>query len=500
MKKLIDLFEEEYKGYSSFLDPETMGILKGQAAQSLKQNLGNISTRQAARNFTQVIGKIKDIESEYIDELEELAVQLVKDQYPIIDYAGIVIDAKITENVKAAIPPPPPSDEEKEEKWEEVPDFVKRRIINGITQGGAVRGAGEFKVMDEYINYLEQLHPDLVEDYGNMLKLIFSTYDDESTIAHYLQLISNKIEVDEGGKVLVKIEPEDDSESDEEPEGEEKSGYHGGTIKIIARANCFPILVHEIIKGLYEVISLFGFGSDKKRNQRIVSTVDTLSNEPEDLQVGKFIHDAINNIYVESSYDDRRIFSLFLKELYQLPENEFKLFIQNAIKKRLTPTQIKWAKDEMAYIDKDLKADEAGVDIDDEDDLYEVKLRRRLQKLAGIKEMRLNDPGSVFTINPYGEIRYKNGRWSNGYKQGNNVEWQFSLQSSFNHPVNDLGKLLDYLEIIDKTVLEPFEIETIRFLIKHNIQIRNINIFDDGGSILAFYTSYSEIKPYTKEL
>ena len=40
---------------------------------------------------------------------------------------------------------------------------------------------------------------------------------------------------------------------------------------IKAQAICFPILLQEIIKGLYEIISLEGFTSDPEKNKNIVN-------------------------------------------------------------------------------------------------------------------------------------------------------------------------------------------------------------------------------------
>ena len=36
---------------------------------------------------------------------------------------------------------------------------------------------------------------------------------------------------------------------------------------IKAKAICFPMLVHEIVKGLYEIVGTEGFGADKEKNQ-----------------------------------------------------------------------------------------------------------------------------------------------------------------------------------------------------------------------------------------
>jgi len=130
-------------------------------------------------------------------------------------------------------------------------------------------------------------------------------------------------------------------------------------ITIQARAICFPMLVHELIKGLYELISLQGFkGADKKANQAIVDKVDLLKNEPTDIKYGKFIYDALNGIFADSNYEDPRIREFFFAEIYRLGEKEFIAFIENAINEELNPQQQSWVKMVLRDIADDLKADD----------------------------------------------------------------------------------------------------------------------------------------------
>jgi hypothetical protein len=84
-----------------------------------------------------------------------------------------------------------------------------------------------------------------------------------------------------------------------------------GQFIIKARAICFPMLVHEIVKGLYEIVGTEGFGPDKEKNQAIVNAVDKLENEPRDIQYGKFMYDPINKLYIDSDIDDARVRELF---------------------------------------------------------------------------------------------------------------------------------------------------------------------------------------------
>ena len=92
MKKL--LFEVDYE---KIFSPETMASLKGKSKQSLQQMLGNKNLMQTMMRSQALLNEIMDAEDGYRDELEMVAVQMVTDAYPIIDYANIRIDAKIVE-------------------------------------------------------------------------------------------------------------------------------------------------------------------------------------------------------------------------------------------------------------------------------------------------------------------------------------------------------------------------------------------------------------------
>ena len=121
------------------------------------------------------------------------------------------------------------------------------------------------------------------------------------------------------------------------------------------------MLVHEIVKGLYEIVGTEGFGPDKEKNQAIVGAVDKLSNEPNDLRFGKFLYDAISKIYNESNIDDPRVRELFFAEVYKLIDDEFFPFVENAINDELKPLQKKWAIDTMNDIKRDLMKDDTGL-------------------------------------------------------------------------------------------------------------------------------------------
>ena len=329
--------------YEKIFSPKTIAALKGKSGESLRQMLGNKSLMQTMRLTQGLLDEIIDAEEGYRDELEMVAAQMVTDAYPIIDYANIRIDAKIVGmgdmNIQmdqnSEDPTSPDFGEDDPEKLK-----AKRRIINGITQGASIRGAFGFMLFKEYI---DQINPALVEKYNEILKLAFGIYDDENAIAMMLAMLAQGQKA-QGG--------ESEMEYDEENE----------QFVIKAKAICFPMLVHEIVKGLYEIVGTEGFGADKEKNKAIVGAVDKLSNEPRDLQYGKFIYDAISKLYNESDVEDARVRELFFAEVYKLGDDEFFPFIENAVNDELTPSQKQWAVGTMKDIERDLRKDDTGLE------------------------------------------------------------------------------------------------------------------------------------------
>jgi hypothetical protein len=326
--------------YDKIFSPNTMAALKGKSGESLRQMVGNRPLMQTMMRSKEVLDQIIAAEEGYSDELEAIAIQMVTDAYPIIDYANIRIIASIGNDMDIEMnpnnedPSQPDFGEDDPEKMK-----AKRRLINGITQGASVRGAFAFMLFKEYI---DQINPELVSKYSEILKLVFGTYDDENAIAMMLAAIAQGAKM-QGGE----SEMEYDDENDQ--------------FIIKAQAMCFPMLVHEIIKGLYEIVGTEGFGSDKEKNQSIINAVDKVSNEPEDLRYGKFIYDAINDLYISSDVDDPRVRELFFAAVYKLSDNEFFPFVENAINNSLTSSQKRWAEMEIRDIARDLTKDDTGL-------------------------------------------------------------------------------------------------------------------------------------------
>ena len=211
---------------------------------------------------------------------------------------------------------------------EEVEQFIeksgvdRRRIINSITQGASIRGTKAFYIFKDLLDVMDE---SLVEQYNEIIGNAYGIYDDDNAIAMMLAMMSQN-SASQGGESEVDWDDEE------------------GTLVIKAKAIIFPILIHELVKGLYEILSLQGFSGDAEKNKQIVAKVDKATNEPEDLRYGKFIYDALAKHIIDSPYDPTKLRELFFIEVYKLPDTEFHEFIENSINDDLSPSEKLWVK------------------------------------------------------------------------------------------------------------------------------------------------------------
>jgi hypothetical protein len=300
---------------------------------------------------------------------------MVKKMYPVIDEFDIEIEATLGND---QLPPSDNDDEEEEEIDSPSTDIMndevaKRRLINAITQGASIRGALDKPFMD----FLNQVPDNLldsysetlsniegsVDKYGETLKKVFGIFHDEEALAMFLAMLA-------GGAGGGSKGGESEAEFNEEE----------GKLKIRATGLIFPFLIHEIIKGLYEIVSLQGFTKSKEINQATVSATDKLEYEPEDFAFGTHIQEELEKLYSEANVRNKISFELFLANLYREDDAAaFVAFIENLVNNRLSSDQKRWALDHMESTPD--QADEDDINLSDLGLEEEFK---RMQKLAGI--------------------------------------------------------------------------------------------------------------------
>jgi len=280
------------------------------------------------------VPKIMSIESEHKEELEELAKSAALEEMEIPE-DWFTIDAQLdpggvdTSNFR--------KEAEKEEKKEksqlafqsfDVEDLTdeeefelekhKRNLINAIVQGSAKKGHYLFQ-KPEIKSKLDAIDPFLYQAYLGVMAIndyLYFSMDD------MIEMMSQT-----GQGVAGKVQLEDNDE-DEGEEGEEKPDT-----KIVAQGLIFPILCHEILKGIEEAKGRYGLPQSAELRQRVMGQTDILSNEPMQLRIGPEIVEKIRNTLPDEIFEpqNKGLINWFHIQLYQLPATEFLKVIGDVI-------------------------------------------------------------------------------------------------------------------------------------------------------------------------
>jgi hypothetical protein len=147
------------------------------------------------------------------------------------------------------------------------------------------------------------------------------------------QMIEMMSQTGQGVAGKVSLENNDDSEGGEEGGDEEGEGEEKPDTKIVAVGMIFPILCHEIIKGLEEAKGRHGHSQNKSIRDKVRGAVDVLSNEPMQLRIGPEIVEKFRHALPDEMFDDsnKGLINWFQILLYQIPAQEFLEIIGNAI-------------------------------------------------------------------------------------------------------------------------------------------------------------------------
>lgn len=318
----------------------------GKVADKLKEVVGNrnISSMQVqAMIYQEMMNRlpgIMRIEARHRDELEQLAIDasLEEAEVPSNWYeiqANLNRDPIDVSNFRYE----PEDDEEEEEQDKkpkmEFPNFDiedltdkeqlelekhKRNIINAIIQGAAKKGHYIFQ-KPEIKARLDEIDPSLYPGYLGIMAIndfLYFTMDNAiEQMSQTGQGIAGKVELDDNGE-----------DGDEGSEGEEQPD----TV-IKAYGMIFPILCHEIIKGLEEAKGRHGLPQDSEMRQKVMGQVDVLSNEPMQLRIGPEIVEKIRFALPDEMFSDsnKGLINWFHIVLYQIPAKEFLDIIGNAI-------------------------------------------------------------------------------------------------------------------------------------------------------------------------
>lgn len=320
----------------------------GKVADKLKEVVGNrnISSQQVqGMIYNEMMSRLQNvmrIEASNREELEQLAVEVSLEEQQVPE--GVYqIEPKLGEQPDTSDfryqPEEPEDDEEEEEKKDklEIPSFDiedltdeeelelekhKRNIINALIQGAAKKGHYLFQ-KPEVKAKLDAIDPSLYRDYLGIMAINDFMY---FTMEQMIEMMSQT-----GQGVAGKVSLED--ADDEGEEGGEEGGEEQPDTKIVAVGMIFPILCHEIIKGLEEAKGRYGHSQNKSIRDKVRGAVDILSNEPMQLRIGPEIVEKLRNALPDSMFEEsnKGLINWFHILLYQIPAQEFLEIIGNAI-------------------------------------------------------------------------------------------------------------------------------------------------------------------------
>jgi hypothetical protein len=260
--------------------------------------------------------------------LEELAVKVIRDTFGIV-LANVDIQADLVDNGNKIAQFMKKEDEEKKKEAEEAeeeeendddnnqpqeeekldPEAVKsavdlRKIMNNIIQGEA-KNTKHMLHTDEVKNGLKKI-------YGEpRWQQAFNIWDELTKTADKMDWLipiehrARMMEQQPGGmagcvscrfpkkKKKKKSKQEDEGKEEQKPNAVTKP-----TIKV--KAVDFPMLLHELVKGVYEMISHLALPQDQKLRSEVFKQTSSYADEVEDWRYGTYLAEDLNNFIMKS--------------------------------------------------------------------------------------------------------------------------------------------------------------------------------------------------------
>jgi len=323
----------------------------------------------------QAVQKVKQIESNNEGYLEQLAVDLVKKelslpddafQYDVeltsmpgqIDMSGMKQDSEEPED-EDVVEQFGVSEDEAEDDLENFMaafekfdlEKAKRRFINSLIQGASKKGHYMFHLVEEQLN---TINPELLNLYGVLMSI--------NDLLYWIlpdQMVMNAAASGQG------MEGKEEVDDSTDPP----------TIK--AKGLFFPILVHEIIKGVYEVMGTQGLPDDPKAAEMVMASQDTLPYEIWDLRLGPVFWEKFTQSYPDKLYEDdmreiqnylfSRFSALTTEEFFEVAKmilsgsEEGKKIVSNMVDEIIEELQSQDYEDAMSQYDDDDEDDDEGL-------------------------------------------------------------------------------------------------------------------------------------------
>lgn len=236
------------------------------------------------------------LEEKHKKELEELAVKMIREEYDMGEDV-VEIHAELTPKISLVGTKKNPTPKTVQMEFQNHDDMVKakdevykRRFLNAMIQGASKKCNHMFHMVEEELTDME---PRLANHYAKMM-----------SAADYMYYVVPKMENGTtGGIVKVQF-----------PTAQNPKAV------IYAQAMVFPVLIHELVKGVMELLSAHGLPKDKKIGEYVIDKADFLAAEPWDMRLGPALWEQFTS---QIDPDDFELKHHIYADLAALPVNEF---------------------------------------------------------------------------------------------------------------------------------------------------------------------------------
>lgn len=277
-KVMSERFEDVMKNYKEKFDVE------------------NIDNDVVKFDQLKMVKEVMQIESSHKKALEELAVKMIREEYNMSEDI-VEITAELTDQITLDGTKKEKSPTVVEVEFEDHDSIkkananvYKRRFLNAMTQGAAKKSSHMFHMVRDD---LKALDPRLSTKYGKIM----------ASADYVYYIVPNMDQQVAGGVCRVTLPTEENP----------KCHIH-------AQGMVFPVLIHELCKGVMEILSAHGLPEEEKIAEYVIGKADFLSAEPWDMRLGPALWERFTRHF---SPDDFNLKHNVYSELAGLPVEEF---------------------------------------------------------------------------------------------------------------------------------------------------------------------------------
>lgn len=229
-------------------------------------NMEHVDNMTIIKEQMKLVMDAMKMEADHKEVLEQIAIEMVVEEFDIPNGA-IDFDVQLTSNIDSKGINETPI-ENLDEEFNDHDEIVransevhKRRVLNAMTQGASKSVNHMFHMVHEQLSEINDTLP-------NTYKKMMSAAD----MMYYI--IPDMDKGIRGGRCETEYE-------------QDENGVNKPVIK--AKAMVFPVLIHELYKGVMEVLSTHGLPTEENVANYVIGKADFLQAEPWDMRFGPAI-------------------------------------------------------------------------------------------------------------------------------------------------------------------------------------------------------------------